>query len=412
VADKTAAQFDAVFDTKIAGLFALLEATEGDPLRLLCVFSSTAARSGNVGQSDYAMANEALNRVAAVEARRRPAAVVKSIGWGPWEGGMVTPSLKAHFEAAGVPLIGLAQGAQMFVQEIAVRGVVESVIGAMMPAAAERLETRIVSARGYPFLRDHAIGRDPVFPVALATAWFVEIARTIRPEDRVVACRDVRVLKGIELRDFDGGGQTLELRAVATQPDRVAVEIRSPGGVVHYRAEVVLADGAGAPPAPPGAPTLAALAPFEGTAAGAYKSDVLFHGPSLQAIQDVTGVGEAGMSASLLGAGGLGWEDGGGETDVALIDGALQLAILWTLQRTGSISLPTAVGAYSAFAAPPRGAVTCVLQGRKEDAFGTVSDVSFVDADGRVVAALAGVRMHALGRRTWGTPRVVEADAQ
>ncbi len=63
IADKTDAQFNAVFDTKVRGLRALLAATASDPLKLLCVFSSVSARCGNTGQADYAMANEVLAKV-------------------------------------------------------------------------------------------------------------------------------------------------------------------------------------------------------------------------------------------------------------------------------------------------------------------------------------------------------------
>jgi hypothetical protein len=97
----------------------LLAATAKDPLTAICLFSSVAARSGNLGQCDYAMANEVLNLVACTErARRGTSCVVRAIGWGPWEGGMVTPSLKSHFEQMGVALIPLAIGAQRFVDEI------------------------------------------------------------------------------------------------------------------------------------------------------------------------------------------------------------------------------------------------------------------------------------------------------
>ena len=87
--------------------------------RRSALFSSVAARTGNPGQCDYAMANEVLNQVAAAErARRGAACVVRSIGWGPWEGGMVTPSLEKHFAQMGVPLIPLDAGARMFVDEL------------------------------------------------------------------------------------------------------------------------------------------------------------------------------------------------------------------------------------------------------------------------------------------------------
>lgn len=80
---KTLDGFDRVFETKVGGLCALLDATAGDALKMICLFSSVAARSGNVGQSDYAMANEILNKVALAEqARRGPSCLVRALGWG------------------------------------------------------------------------------------------------------------------------------------------------------------------------------------------------------------------------------------------------------------------------------------------------------------------------------------------
>jgi NAD(P)-dependent dehydrogenase (short-subunit alcohol dehydrogenase family) len=120
IVDKAPAQFNRVFDTKVVGLRNLLSATRDDLLKVLCLFSSVAARTGNVGQVDYAMANEVLNKVAISErARRGDHCVVKSIGWGPWAGGMVTPTLRRHFESMGVELIEVDAGARMLVDELA-----------------------------------------------------------------------------------------------------------------------------------------------------------------------------------------------------------------------------------------------------------------------------------------------------
>jgi hypothetical protein len=103
----------------VNGLRNLLAATGADRLKVVAVFSSVAARSGNAGQADYAMANEVLNKVMVNEKIGRDGCTVKALGWGPWAGGMVDPSLHAHFEARGVELIGLATGACMFVDELA-----------------------------------------------------------------------------------------------------------------------------------------------------------------------------------------------------------------------------------------------------------------------------------------------------
>ncbi|MFT4659266.1 MAG: hypothetical protein ACI8V4_003463, partial [Ilumatobacter sp.] len=124
----------------VDGLRNLLDATANDALAVLCVFSSVAARTGNMGQSDYAMANEVLNKVAIQEhARRGGACVVKSLGWGPWAGGMVTPALKTHFESLGVELIDLKVGARMLVDELSSPQVdqVEIVLGGGVLAPAE-----------------------------------------------------------------------------------------------------------------------------------------------------------------------------------------------------------------------------------------------------------------------------------
>ena len=118
IEDKTRDQFDRVFETKVSGLRNLLGSIDPDDLRVLCVFSSYTARYGRVGQSDYAMANEVLNKMSLQFAIQHPKAKVISFNWGPWNGGMVTQSLKAIFAAEGVGLIPMADGAELLVREL------------------------------------------------------------------------------------------------------------------------------------------------------------------------------------------------------------------------------------------------------------------------------------------------------
>jgi NAD(P)-dependent dehydrogenase (short-subunit alcohol dehydrogenase family) len=112
--EKTDEQFLSVYRTKVDGFLALLAATRDDPLTTIACFSSVAARVGNAGQADYAAANEALNKLCQGEHHRRPDCLVRAINWGPWDGGMVSPGLKAHFAAMGVALIPLNAGAEVF----------------------------------------------------------------------------------------------------------------------------------------------------------------------------------------------------------------------------------------------------------------------------------------------------------
>ncbi len=137
IVDKTEEQFTAVFDTKVEGMRNLLQSTMNDPLKYVIFFSSVAARTGNRGQVDYAMANEVLNKTAQFYSkakktlydtdtfrhrddtfRHRDKCKFISINWGPWEGGMVTPQLKKEFVKRGIELIPLREGAKSLVDEL------------------------------------------------------------------------------------------------------------------------------------------------------------------------------------------------------------------------------------------------------------------------------------------------------
>ncbi|MEQ1572353.1 MAG: SDR family NAD(P)-dependent oxidoreductase, partial [Myxococcota bacterium] len=222
IAEKSPESFDQVYGTKVHGLRSLLAATANDPIRAIVLFSSVAGRCGNRGQVDYAMANEVLAKVAHLEARHRPGAVVKALQWGPWEGGMVTKELKARFAALGVPLIPIAAGAQWMVDELGDRRGVEVVLGGepRMAALADAggAERQVVlrgrvDAKANPYLHDHVVAGAPVLPVAIALEWFARAAHALRPDLTLTELRDVKVLRGIRLDGFDGAGDWFDVTA-------------------------------------------------------------------------------------------------------------------------------------------------------------------------------------------------------
>ena len=225
IAEKTDDQFDRVVSTKLDGLQALFGATQNEPINVIAFFSSVAARCGNQGQCDYAMANETLNKVAAAEAKRRDGCVVKSLGWGPWDGGMVTPALKRHFESNNIPLIPLDVGAKMLVDELTASHTdqVEIVLGGeprpeglgSVEAVTKRLAVH-VNEHSYPFLVDHSIEGTPVVPVVFAIEWFSRAVRALYPHANLSELRDVKVFKGILLESFRTGGNGCLLRLMAT----------------------------------------------------------------------------------------------------------------------------------------------------------------------------------------------------
>lgn len=164
IIDKTEQQFSSVFDTKINGMENLINATINDNLKCVVFFSSVAARTGNAGQVDYAMANEVLNKTAQyysqLQKHTRPKRLCRflSINWGPWEGGMVSSSLKAAFVKRGIELIPLKLGAQSFVEELffptknsSESSEVEVVLGASLmadPTGSEEFYDNSDSTRG------------------------------------------------------------------------------------------------------------------------------------------------------------------------------------------------------------------------------------------------------------------------
>ncbi|GHF09087.1 type I polyketide synthase [Streptomyces morookaense] len=402
IADKTDADFDQVFGTKAEGLRTLLEATAGDPLRTVLLFSSVSATHGNAGQSDYAMANETLAQVASAEAAERPGCHVRSLAWGPWEGGMVTPALAGRFAAAGVPLLSMEAGARACVRELTTadhgsRIVLTAAAGPAAeqpPAPGTALQPAQVRAtrHSHPHLADHVIDGTPVLPIAQALEWFTAAAGAWAPAAPQPVLCDLRVLHPAVLDGLDGDGDSFTLHALADphEPGRLAVELRGAGGRLHYGGTLhtdggipVHGDG------PANVPDL--MPPRDGEH---YDGTVLFHGPLLRSLASVDGLGPAGARGTVHGLTGLGWSAGPWHTDPAALDGALQLAVLWALEALKGATLPMAVGAFRLHRpGPARGPLLCEVRPLWAEGAHAQCHVHLSDADGAPFAELHDVEL-------------------
>ncbi|PRP90688.1 Polyketide synthase PksJ [Enhygromyxa salina] len=404
IAELSDEQFDWAFNTKVEGLRALLSATADDPLRVLCMFSSVSARCGNNGQSAYAMANEVLNKVAQAEARRRPDALVKSLGWGPWQGGMVSPQLEQHFAALGVPMIPLEVGADMLATELS--GFeperVELVLGgeprpeALLVKGSEARELELevhLDRRTHAYLADHSIAGVVVVPVVLAMEWFSRMARAFRPDLQLQAITDVRVLRGIKLHGFEGAGDRLTLRCRQLSNGRGVVlelELLGEGGALHYRAKAKMDARGSAPSIESGeTPKLALGAWGDASIYG----DVLFHGRDFQVIETLDGVGADGISGTLKGVRRAGWTSEPWQVDVAALDGGLQLAVLWARERLGGATLPMGIGELHIGSAPVTEGPVKVVASCRETSAGATVDVMLLDQAGARLSELRGAEL-------------------
>jgi acyl transferase domain-containing protein/NADP-dependent 3-hydroxy acid dehydrogenase YdfG len=410
IKDKTARQIANVFDTKVAGLRHLLEAVDASQLRVVALFSSVSARFGNTGQADYAMANEAMNKVAQRLARRLPDCRVVSINWGPWEGGMVTQAIARKFAALGVGLIPLELGAAAFLRELrgGLHGEAEVVLGSSLPDGAEgesreaadvreaggelavAFETRLDPVSN-EILTAHQLAGRSVLPVAMMLEYFAHAGVHAQPGMNFVGVDDLRVLRGVV---FDQGARSVRLAVGAAVPGQspvnVASELRSSGAdgqlKLHATAQVLL--GRCPIGSQVSAPT--PLPAWNRTVESAYR-DILFHGELLAGIEEVIGCGESGISARVRTADRprayLGeplrssWL-----TDPLVVDCFFQLAILWCYERDGQVCLPSRVGSYRQYSVFPRGRVTVQLIKRQAAAHKLVADGVVSEEGGRLVA--------------------------
>jgi len=144
---KTEQDFENVYSTKVNGLQSMLACVS--QLEHLVLFSSAAGFYGNIGQSDYAIANEILNKFAHFYKRHYPTCHVISFNWGPWDGGMVTPELKQLFAQRNIDVIPIEVGTKMVVDDLraSVHEVVQVLVGSPFLPLSGELEPELQTYR-------------------------------------------------------------------------------------------------------------------------------------------------------------------------------------------------------------------------------------------------------------------------
>ncbi|MCK9931889.1 SDR family oxidoreductase [Frankia sp. Mgl5] len=415
IVDKTDDDFAQVFDTKVGGLRVLLEELAGDPLRLLCLFTSVAGWFGNPGQSDYAMANATLDHVASAYQAAHPDCLVRSIAWGPWAGGMVGSLLAEAFTRRGIPPIPLPRGAQAFADELTgapdgapataagstrvmIASCDASVIGgAGRGPAAGVLGELAVHAGAQPWLVDHSPAGTAVLPLAMALDWLARGALALSPAVAGgVTLRDLRVLRKIALPELARGGHRFAVVAApGRQPGETLLRVDGEGGVPHYSARFGPDQS---PPVSAGRwPTPAGLVDHPEESARhrdrIYGQGALFHGPRFHAITWLMGMSPDGAEGTVVGVDELAWGGDGWYFDVAALDGGMQLAGLWAWRALGG-AIPIAVRECrihrpGLLREPARG----VVHARGIDGVHTHCDVAVLDGDGAPRIELLGVEL-------------------
>ncbi len=414
IEEKTDEQFQQVFGTKIDSLVNLCGLLPD--LKAMVFFSSVTARFGRPGQIDYCMANEVLNKFAQLESRRRPRCKVVAMGWGPWDGGMVTPSLAREFQRIGVGLIPIEAGAQAVVDELSHHGSVQAEVlfgdGFPEPVSPKTRNTasaegggqlllqKTLSVEALPFLKSHKLKDQPVLPMAFMMEWFVQGALQSGAGMRLVGVDKLRVFRGATISE--GVEPTLAVSVVSTAASQASgnthwtLELRDVSrNILHARADVILGDSQQPAPAPQAVNGLGSRAYQRGPEA--IYTELLFHGPDFHAVGEVSGISDHGLVAILKVAGKPSeWERDPMRSDWAteplVVDGVLQLGILWCWDALGKPSLPNGFSSYRQYVSRfPKDSVKAALRVTSHTQRSLVADCELSDLKGNTLAVFQGL---------------------
>ena len=141
VRDKSLESFERVLRIKLGSALVLARSIDPARMKFTAFFGSISGRFGNRGQSDYAAANDGLNKLAQYLDRRWPGRVV-SINWGPWGGIGLGAELKGRLQQQGLSMIEPDDGVKQFVDELRLgaKGTVEVVLAGALGRFAEATE--------------------------------------------------------------------------------------------------------------------------------------------------------------------------------------------------------------------------------------------------------------------------------
>ena len=303
IENKSSSDFDSVVNTKIQGLKNIIKAVKPETLKFLVLFSSVAGFFGNIGQSDYAIANELLNKSAFILNKSLPDCRVISINWGPWDSGMVSPKLKKVFSERNIQLISTELGTEALINELSrpeqttPQILIGSPIGSEIEIKSLNSDSIVVrrslDIENNPFLLDHRIGSQAVLPATCASSWLADTCQSLHPGSSFTQMEDFKILKGITFdvgdHDFD-----MEIKSLAgTDGSKKVYEaiITSQNNtnrkIFHYSSRVTLEKGSPALRQHPPIMDLG-LDPLKyRNGSDFYQDGTLFHGPSFQGIQEV-----------------------------------------------------------------------------------------------------------------------------
>ena len=407
---KTLDDFQKVYNTKIMGLENLLSVLNPKTLSAIVLFSSVVGFYGNAGQSDYAMANDVLNKIAGFLKKRLPECEVLAVDWGPWQSGMVTPALAKAFERRGIHLIGMQEGTQFLTEQLSQTSFEhpQIIVGSELkrqPVSWEKQPEKVkirrsLSLKDNSFLHDHVIGGNPVLPATCSAGWIINSCLELYPGYQLKGFENYHILKGVVFADNEPQVFQLEVNrhdASTMQEVRLDVQITSVLNLkvprYHYKCSVLLT--------PEIKPQFVEKKPWKAdsndfpSGAELYKSGLLFHGPSFQGVQKVLELDDHGCRI-LCNLAEVDVEDQGQypvrSNNPFFNDVVVQSILVWTQLKKNTPCLPASLEAFEYYSKLEFGKTYEVrMKTRSVTETSIVGDLEVCDEQGRLMQRLLGL---------------------
>jgi enediyne polyketide synthase len=264
--------FRRTFAPKIDGLRGVLEAIEADRLRLLVTFGSILGRTGLRGEAHYATANEWLACLTREVADRYPQCRTLCLEWSVWSGvGMGERLAVAEGLARdGITPITPDQGVRLLRRLVTDPDAPTTVVisgrtGAIDTVRRELPELPLLryvdkplvryhgvelitevdlNAGTDPYLADHRLDGDLLFPAVLGMEAMAQVASAATGWTTMPVIEDVEFLRPIVVPP--DGATTIRIAAAVTDADTVEVAIRSAEtnfAAEHFRARLRYSGG-------------------------------------------------------------------------------------------------------------------------------------------------------------------------
>ncbi len=266
----TEERFHQTLEVKIAGLRTVLDAVDADKVKLLVTFGSIIGRAGLRGEAHYSTANDWMSELTADFQREHPNARALAMEWSVWSGAGMGERLGV-VEALvrdGITPISVEEGLRVLRQVLAdpAAGPVVTITGRMgglptlpLDTSQELPLTRFVdrvlvhypdvelvtevelSAGSDPYLSDHLLDGDLLFPAVVGMEAMAQVATAVLGRNAAPLLEDVEFLRPIVVRP--GTTTTMRLAALVRDTETVAVAIRAEDtgfSADHFRATLRL----------------------------------------------------------------------------------------------------------------------------------------------------------------------------